>query len=68
MDTITAEELEASIAADPGDLVGKPDWSQAVVVLPARKDPVNLRADYGAVTWFRARGKGYQSLFGNKRV
>ena len=65
VDAMSAAELEASIAAYPGDVVGEPDWTQAVAGLPARKDHINLRVDHDVVAWFRARGKGYQTLMNN---
>jgi hypothetical protein len=37
VDAMSEAELEASIAADPDDVHEAPDWSQAVLGLPARK-------------------------------
>ena len=38
VDAMTEAELDASIAADPDDVHETPDWSQAVLGLPPRKD------------------------------
>jgi uncharacterized protein (DUF4415 family) len=61
----SAADVEPSIAADPGDVQGAPDWTQAVMGLPVRKDHINIRIDRDVLEWFRARGKGYQTLMNN---
>jgi len=61
VDAITAEALEASIAADPDDLHEEPDWRRAVKGLPPLKHHLNIRLDADVVAWFRATGKGYQT-------
>jgi len=65
VDAITGSRLAASIRADADDLQSEPDWTQAVMGLPARKDHINIRIDHDVVAWFRSTGKGYQTLMNN---
>jgi uncharacterized protein (DUF4415 family) len=55
----TEEEIAAQAREDGTDL---PDelWDEAVVVL-APKCAISLRVDADVLSWFRARGKGYQT-------
>ena len=46
VDAITGSRLEASIRADGDDVHGEPDWTQAVMGIPARKDHINIRVDH----------------------
>ena len=65
VDAMTEAELEASIAADPDDVHEAPDWSQAVLGLPPRKEHINIRIDADVLAWFRQTGRGYQSRINN---
>ena len=62
---MTEAELEASIAADPDDVHEPPDWGQAILGLPPRKEHINLRVDADVVAWFRQTGRGYQTRMNN---
>jgi uncharacterized protein (DUF4415 family) len=64
VDAMTEAELEASIAADP-DAHEAPDWSQAVLGLPPRKEHINIRLDADVLAWFRQSGRGYQTRINN---
>jgi uncharacterized protein (DUF4415 family) len=64
-DSVTGEKLEASIRADEDDIDGEPDWTQAVGGIPAPKDHINIRVDHDVLEWFKASGKGYQTLMNN---
>ena len=55
----------ASIRADVDDVRGEPDWTQAIVGIPAPKDHINIRIDHDVLQWFRSNGKGYQTLMNN---
>ena len=57
VDAMTEAELEASIAADPDDVHEAPDWSQAVLGLPPRKEHINIRIDSDVLAWFRRTGR-----------
>jgi uncharacterized protein (DUF4415 family) len=63
--TMTGKKLEASIRADVDDIRGEPDWTKAIVGVPAPKDHINIRVDHDVLQWFRAGGKGYQTLMNN---
>jgi uncharacterized protein (DUF4415 family) len=65
VDEATGAKLEASIRADVDDVPGEPDWTQAIVGIPAPKDHINIRIDHDVLQWFRANGKGYQTLMNN---
>ncbi len=64
-DSVTGEKLEASIRADVDESDGELDWTQAVVGIPAPKDHINIRVDHDVLEWFKASGKGYQTLMNN---
>ena len=59
---VTGKKLEASIRADVDDVQGEPDWTQAIMGVPAPKDHINIRIDHDVLAWFRANGRGYQTL------
>ena len=44
---------------------GEPDWTQAIMGVPAPKDHINIRIDHDVLEWFRANGSGYQTLMNN---
>jgi uncharacterized protein (DUF4415 family) len=62
---VTGAKLEGSIHADVDDIRAEPDWTQAIVGIPAPKDHINIRIDHDVVQWFRSNGKGYQTLMNN---
>jgi uncharacterized protein (DUF4415 family) len=69
----SAEELRGKIARGEDrtdwrkavDIDEQPDWTQAVVGIPAPKDHINIRVDHDVLEWFKASGKGYQTLMNN---
>ena len=63
--TMTGKKLEASIRADIDDVRGEPDWTKAIMGIPAPKDHINIRVDHDVLEWFRASGRGYQTLMNN---
>ena len=65
VDAMSEAELEASIRADPDDVHEAPDWSQAVLGLPPRKEHINIRIDADVLAWFRETGRGYQTRMNN---
>jgi len=62
---MTGKKLEASILTDLDDLQEEPDWTQAVVGVPGPKDHINIRVDHDVLEWFKATGRGYQTLMNN---
>jgi uncharacterized protein (DUF4415 family) len=65
IDAATGSKLEASIRVDVDDVRGEPDWTQAIVGIPAPKDHINIRIDHDVLQWFRSNGRGYQTLMNN---
>jgi uncharacterized protein (DUF4415 family) len=60
----TSAEIEMQAAAD-GDIL-REGWEQtAIMGLPPRKEPINLRIDADILDWFRQSGKGYQTRINN---
>jgi uncharacterized protein (DUF4415 family) len=62
---MTGKKLEASIRADLDDVQGEPDWTQAIMGVPAPKDHINIRIDHDVLEWFKANGRGYQTQMNN---
>ena len=62
---VTGKKLEDSIRADVDDIHGEPDWTQATIGVPAPKDHINIRIDHDVLEWFKANGRGYQTLMNN---
>ena len=62
---MTGKRLEASIRADVDEVQAEPDWTKAIMGIPAPKDHINIRIDHDVLEWFRANGKGYQTLMNN---
>jgi uncharacterized protein (DUF4415 family) len=65
VDKVAGARLETSIRGDVDDIHSEPDWTQAIVGIPARKDHINIRVDHDVLQWFRSNGKGYQTLMNN---
>ncbi|MDQ2949938.1 MAG: BrnA antitoxin family protein [Acidobacteriota bacterium] len=59
---VIGKKLETSIRADVDDICEEPDWAQAVMGVPAPKDHINIRVDHDVLEWFKASGRGYQTL------
>ena len=61
LDAMTEAEVEAAIANDPdwaefNDI----DWSDAVLVIPAKKKAISIRVDEDVLDYFKSQGDGYQ--------
>ncbi|MGQ0685797.1 BrnA antitoxin family protein [Bradyrhizobium sp.] len=60
-DAMTDAEIEAAIADDPDWAEFKDiDWSDAVLVMPARKKAISIRVDEDVLDFFKKEGGGYQ--------
>ena len=54
-------EVEASVANDPDWAEFKDiDWSDAVLVMPAKKKAISIRVDEDVLDFFKKDGDGYQ--------
>jgi uncharacterized protein (DUF4415 family) len=61
LDALTDEDIEASIADDPDWAEFKElDWSDAVVVIPPKKQAISIRIDDDVLDFFKREGAGYQ--------
>jgi uncharacterized protein (DUF4415 family) len=61
VDAMTDEDITKAIANDPDwaefeDI----DWSDAVLVIPARKKAISIRVDEDVLDFFKKEGDGYQ--------
>jgi len=65
VESVTGAKLEASIQTDVDEIPGEPDWTRAVMGMPAPKDHINIRVDRDVLAWFRSNGRGYQTLMNN---
>ena len=61
VDALTDEDITKAIANDP-DWAGLEDidWSDAVLVMPARKKAISIRVDEDVLDFFKKAGDGYQ--------
>ena len=62
---MTGKRLEASIRADVDEVEAQPDWMKAIKGIPAPKDHINIRIDHDVLEWFKANGRGYQTMMNN---
>ena len=58
---MTDEQLKASIADDPDWAEFRDiNWSDAVMVMPAKKKAISIRIDEDVLDFFKKDGEGYQ--------
>lgn len=61
VDKLTDADIEKAIADDPDWAEFKDiDWSNAVLVMPARKKAISIRVDEDVLDFFKKEGTGYQ--------
>jgi len=60
VDALTDEEIEKAVANDPDAAPLDIDWSDAVLVIPARKKAISIRVDEDVLDFFKKQGEGYQ--------
>jgi len=60
VDALTDEDIEKAIANDPDAAPLDIDWSDAVLVIPARKKAISIRVDEDVLDFFKKQGEGYQ--------
>jgi uncharacterized protein (DUF4415 family) len=59
--SLTDEEIDAAIRRDPDSDPASFDWSEAVLVMPRRKEAISIRLDEDVLAFFKALGSGYQT-------
>jgi uncharacterized protein (DUF4415 family) len=57
---LTDEEIEAAVRKDPDAVPLDFDWSEAVLVIPPKKQAISIRVDQDVLDYFRKQGAGYQ--------
>jgi uncharacterized protein (DUF4415 family) len=61
VDALTDKDIAKAIANDPDWAEFKDvDWSDAVLVIPARKKAISIRVDEDVLDFFKKEGDGYQ--------
>lgn len=57
---MTDEEIEQAVRNDPDAVPLNFDWSDAVLVIPAKKKAISIRVDEDVLDFFKKEGAGYQ--------
>ena len=60
VDALTDEGITKAVANDPDAAPIDIDWSDAVLVIPARKKAISIRVDEDVLAYFKREGDGYQ--------
>ncbi len=60
VDALTDEEIEAAVRNDPDAVPLDIDWSEAVLVMPPKKQAISIRVDADVLDYFKKKGAGYQ--------
>jgi uncharacterized protein (DUF4415 family) len=60
VDALTDEEIAKAVANDPDAAAVDVDWSDAVLVIPAKKRAISIRVDEDVLDFFKKEGDGYQ--------
>jgi uncharacterized protein (DUF4415 family) len=60
VDKLTDEDIARAVANDPDAVPIDIDWSDAVLVIPARKKAISIRVDEDVLDFFKKAGNGYQ--------
>jgi uncharacterized protein (DUF4415 family) len=60
VDKLTDDDIARAVANDPDAAPIDIDWSDAVLVIPARKKAISIRVDEDVLDFFKSQGDGYQ--------
>ena len=60
VDKLTDEDIAKAVAKDPDAAPIDIGWSDAVLVVPAKKKAISIRVDEDVLDFFRKQGEGYQ--------
>lgn len=60
LDAMTDEEITEAVRNDPDAVPFDLDWSDGVVVMPAKKKAISIRIDEDVLDFFKNEGDGYQ--------
>jgi uncharacterized protein (DUF4415 family) len=59
-DALTDDDIAKAVANDPDAVPIDVDWSDAVLVIPAKKTAISIRLDEDVLKFFKQGGEGYQ--------
>ena len=57
---MTDADIAKAVANDPDAVPIDIDWSDAVLVMPAKKKAISIRVDEDVLDFFKKEGEGYQ--------
>ena len=60
VDALTDEQITEAVANDPDAVPLDLDWSEFVLVTPAKKKAISIRLDEDVLAYFKSEGDGYQ--------
>ncbi len=60
VDALTDDDIAKAVASDPDAVPIDIDWSDAVLVIPAKKKAISIRLDEDVLDYFKREGEGYQ--------
>jgi uncharacterized protein (DUF4415 family) len=60
VDALTDEDIARAVANDPDAVPIDIDWSDAVLVIPPKKQAISIRVDEDVLNFFKKEGDGYQ--------
>lgn len=60
VNALTDEDIAKAVANDPDAVPINIDWSDAVLVIPAKKKAISIRVDEDVLDFFKKEGDGYQ--------
>lgn len=60
VDALTDADIAKAVASDPDAAPIDIDWSEAVLVMPAKKKAISIRVDEDVLDFFKREGEGYQ--------
>jgi uncharacterized protein (DUF4415 family) len=60
VDALTDEEITRAVENDPDAVPLDVDWSDAVLVIPPKKQAISIRVDEDVLNFFKKEGDGYQ--------
>jgi uncharacterized protein (DUF4415 family) len=60
VDSLTDKQIAAAVRRDPDAVPLDFNWSDAVVVVPPKKQAISIRVDEDVLGFFKREGPGYQ--------
>jgi uncharacterized protein (DUF4415 family) len=60
VDALTDDDIAKAVANDPDAVPIDIDWSDAVLIIPPKKQAISIRVDEDVLNFFKKEGDGYQ--------